>query len=444
MKKKIIIPIIICLLLIVGTIGFIFMNREKTIMLDINPSFEIKVGFGNKIKKVIPINEDAKGLIDDNKLNGKDLSTVLKNITKAIVEHGLVPDGEATILVYSDGINSNTLTGNLKNYFAKREVEVNVIVIKKISEEDRKLAKEYNISPSKAAYINSIKKSNDKVEVKDLINNSIEHLNVIQEKGLYCDDEYTLEGHSCVKEIEKVEATYTKVCPRGSFEYNGTCYEERPSKRGTKDICRDDFRLVKGECIKEDTIDAIANCNGNEYNSDKDKCVEMVYVEDAIEFCRDPNRYLYDNRCLATKPTINGGCLGSDALMGGMCVNLIDDYYMSEWKCSNGEVISNHDGSLKYSDKKCYEKKYVDVKKRECPTDYKLEGKKCYLKEVEKPEKERVCDNGTTIVDGRCINIGKTYQKVDGYTCSIDAARLEGNTCIIYEVIGAKENNNVN
>lgn len=440
MKKKIIIPIVICLLLIVLVIGFVFMNREKTIMLDINPSLEIKVGFGNRVKKVIPINDDAKVLISNNKLNGKDLSTALKKISKLVVDKGFAPDGEATILVYSEGLNTNNLTKDLKNYFKERKVETKVIVIKKISEEDKMLAKEYNISPSKASYINSIKKSNDKVEVKDLINNSVEDLNFVEEKGLYCDDEYTLERHNCVKEIRRENAIASSVCPRGSFEYNGTCYEDGHSKRGTKEICHDDFKLVDGECVMEDTIESVPNCGQNQYDSGQDKCIELIYVEDGIEFCRDPNRYLYDNRCLATKPTINGGCLGSDVSMDGMCVNLIDDYYMSEWKCSNGEVLSGSDGSLKYGDTKCYEKTYVDVKKRECPTDYKLQGTKCYMKRTEKPEKERVCESGTTMVDGRCINMNKTYDKVEGYKCSVDTARLEGNICIIYEVVGAKEN----
>ena len=36
--------------------------------------------------------------------------------------------------------------------------------------------------------------------------------------------------------------------------------------------------------------------------------------------------------------------------------------------------------------------------------------------------------------------MNKTYDKVEGYKCSDDTARLEGNICIIYEVVGAKEN----
>lgn len=439
--KKIIISMGICLLLVIGIISFIFFTREKTIMLDINPSFEIKVDFNNKVKEIIPINDDANGLLDNNKLNGKNLNVALKGISKVIVDRGFIPDGEATILVYTEGINTDTLKRDIRNDFAKREVEVEVIVIKKITSEDKKLAKEYNISPSKAAYINSIKKSNSKVEVKDLVNSSIENLSLVEEKGLYCDKGYTLENNICIKEIKRDDAIASKVCSDGSFEYNGNCYEEGPSKRGTKDICHDDFKLVDGNCVKEDIVESVPNCGQNQYDFGQDKCIEMVYVEDGIEFCRDPGRTLYDHKCLATKPTINGGCLGSDALIGGNCVNLVDDYYMSEWKCSNGEVLSNHDGSLKYDDTKCYEKKYVDVKKRECPPDYKLEGTKCYLKQTEKPQKERICGSELTRVDnGRCINLNKILEKIDGYKCSDDTARLEGNTCIIYEAIAAKEN----
>ena len=441
MKKKIIIPIIICLLLIMLVIGFIFMNREKTIMIDINPSFEIKVGFGDKVKEIIPVNDDARGLFDNGSLNGKNLNIALKEISKEIVDRGFAPEGEVSILVYAEGINTDTLKRDLRNAFAKREVEAEVIVIKKITAEDRKLAKEYKINLSKAAYINSIKKNNKKVNVKDLINNSIEDLKFVGENELYCDEGYTLERHNCVKEIKREDAVASKVCPGGSFEYNGNCYEESPSKRGTKDICHDDFKLIDGECVKEDTIESVPVCEQNEYDSGQDKCIELVYVEDGIEFCRDPGRTLYDHKCLATKPTINGGCLGSDALIGGNCVNLVDDYYLSEWKCSNGEVLSGSDGSLKYGDTKCYEKTYVDVKKRECPEDYKLQGTKCYLKRTEKAQKERVCEDGLTRVDdGRCINLNKIVEKIDGYKCSDDTARLDGKVCIIYETVGAKSN----
>jgi len=438
MKKKIIISMVSLIVIVIIVLGFIFINRTNTIMIDINPSIEIKVK-NKKVIDLIPINEDAIWLVENEKLKGKDVSSVLKKIVGLIVDRGYTPEGEASIILYSDGISSNKIEKELKDYFNEKEVETNIIVIKNITKEDKELAKKYNISPSKAAYINSIKKSNNKVEIKDLIDSSVETLNYTKEEGLYCDKGYFLEGHDCLKEIKRVDAISSKVCPDASYEYNGSCYEESPSKKGTKDICHNNLKLVDGNCIMEDIIESVPNCGENNYDFEQDKCIELVYVEDGIEFCRDPGRTLYEHKCLATKPTINGGCLGSDALIGGNCVNLVDDYYMAEWKCSNGEVLSSDNGSLKYGDTKCYEKKYVDVEKRECPEDYKLQGTKCYLKRVEKPMKERICDSGLTKVDNeRCINLNKTVEREDGYICTDKEARLENNKCISYEAKAAK------
>ena len=70
MKKKIIISIIGCLILIIGIIGFIIWNNNRivsTFTLDINPSIEINLDKNDKVKSVVALNEDAKGII------GKDL-----------------------------------------------------------------------------------------------------------------------------------------------------------------------------------------------------------------------------------------------------------------------------------------------------------------------------------------------------------------------------------
>ena len=244
MKKKIIIPIV-SLIMIIIILGFIFINRPNTIMIDINPSIEIKVK-NNKAIEIIPLNEDARWLVEHNKLKGKDINKVLKEIVGLIVDRGYTPEGEASIILYSDGISSNKIENELKKYFNEKEVDTNIIVIKNITKEDKKLAKKYNISPSKAAYINSIKKTNKKVEINDLIDSSVETLNVTKEEGLYCDKGYFLEEYNCFKEIKKVDAVASPVCPDTSYEYNGTCYEEKPSHKGTKYVCHDNFKLVDG------------------------------------------------------------------------------------------------------------------------------------------------------------------------------------------------------
>ena len=63
MKKKIIlIPILAIIILVIALLGyFIWDNRTTSIItLDINPSIKIKLNKNNEVKKIIPINKDAK------------------------------------------------------------------------------------------------------------------------------------------------------------------------------------------------------------------------------------------------------------------------------------------------------------------------------------------------------------------------------------------------
>ena len=126
-------------------------------------------------------------------------------------------------------------------------------------------------------------------------------------------------------------------------------------------------------------------------------------------------------------------------LLNGKCVNTKNDYYAAEWKCANGEVKSNADGSLKDNDTKCYETVKTKSVTYSCAEGATLVGKKCQQTFVEPAEKVRTCPSGYTLVNyDRCINTNKTINKTDGYYCKDDTARLSGNTCIIYDMVEAK------
>ena len=72
MKKKIIISILGCLILVIGIIGFIFWNNRtiSTIYLDINPSIEIKISNSEDVVSITALNDDANDVIS-NDLVGK-------------------------------------------------------------------------------------------------------------------------------------------------------------------------------------------------------------------------------------------------------------------------------------------------------------------------------------------------------------------------------------
>ena len=63
MKKKVMIPVIIVVVLLLGVIGYLIYNNNKvvsTITMDINPSIEIRLKKGNIVKSVVPLNDDAR------------------------------------------------------------------------------------------------------------------------------------------------------------------------------------------------------------------------------------------------------------------------------------------------------------------------------------------------------------------------------------------------
>ena len=443
-KKNIIIGIVLGIILLIGGICLVLFNNKEdsysTIYLEINQSLEIVVDKDENVVSVNPLNDDAKKIVDNDSI-GKSLNDLLGNLIDKIIENGYTRDNQLTMLLHvTNDLDIQDIDSRFKDFFHEKDINLQTIVIDEVSSEDKEFAKEHNISEYKAAYINSIKEENEKVDIETLIDKSINELNNTKNTGLYCDDGYFLEGEMCYKEIEKIEAHSGSICPRGFMEYNGKCYEEQPYIETDNYICRDNFTLVNGTCINKITDVARGICNDGEYDGSKDVCYEKEFIGDAYEFCRDSGRTLYDHKCLATKPTINGGCLNGDMLYNGKCVNTRNDYYASEWMCPNGQINSTDKGDLIFPDNKCYKEVEVKPTSYECNDGFVLEGKTCVMIETQTPERERICPSGFTKVPyDRCININNIKDYETGLVCDKENARVEGNVCVVYEVIDAKK-----
>ncbi len=442
MKKKVIIPIVVVLVLLLGIVSFILLssNKETTITLDINPSIEIKINSKDKVIDVKALNDDAKDIINDD-LIGKSIDDTLNIITDNLIYKGYAVEGELLeVILYTDGkMSSDEIEGIVTRTFREKRIDSAVIIVDEITKEDKELAEKYNISPAKVSYIKTITKDNENITLEDLTNKSVGELKETKQTGNYCDKGYNLEGDWCVKEIDRVPAQSGEVCPRGYTDYNNNCYEETGNIEGPNDYCPPDFEMIDGKCKRTSSYEPRPTCE--RYDSTLKKCIELVYIEDAIEFCRDPGRTLYDHKCLATKPSINGGCLGSDMYYNGKCLNPYNDYYMSEWKCSNGQVISNDNGSLLYGDTKCYEENPVEPTYEECDKDFDFIDGYCVHVEINNVEKERICPDGYTKTENdRCININNSANKESGYVCTQENERPVGNECVIFERVPAKNN----
>ncbi len=442
MNKKYFIVSLIVVVLILLIALFINSKEEvySTITLDINPSIEININKNEELISIKALNDDAKGIVD-NSLKGKSLSEVFKSISKKLIENNYVTDGNVVMLVNSSrNMDYEVLKETIVRSFKENDISVDVITVSKVTEDDKKYAKEHNITPYKAAYINSIKEEVENVDIEYLTDKSINEIKSVKDNIKKCDEGYFKEGNSCLKEIERIPATSGRVCPSGYLEYNGKCYEESGAIEGNNITCREDFTLKDDMCVKESSYLAEVDCADGHFLEEQGLCEIRIVVADAYEFCRDPGRTLYNHKCLATKPTINGGCLNGDMLYNGKCVNTRNDYYEAEWKCPNGEVITNDKGELLDSDTKCREwQKVQPVRFKDCEEGFELSGRMCKKIEKENPIRDSYCqENYTKIENGRCINLNNTKDFESGFICDRENSRVMGNECVIYEIIEAK------
>ena len=455
MRKKIIISSIVVVVLILGIIGFyIWDNRViSTITLDINPSVEINLKRGNKVKSIKALNSDAKDIISN--VKGKKLDKALETLTDNVIEKGYANEGEVVILISSDGnVKNKTIEETLKSSFDKKHIPVEVITIKNITKEDEELAKKYNITPAKASYIKSVVKENENLEIKDLVDKSVKELNQTKESGFYCDPGYNLDGDKCYKEVERISASNGEVCPPEYNEYNGTCYHETGTIEGKNYTCPEGRTLKDNKCVMEWENDATPSkyeCASGELKKMSDVgipsnggpddyiCYDATNASKPILRCLTINHIMINGRCAdGPKPMIGNGCEAGDPLVNGGCYTYDngDQYVCPDgriYQISKGGVPEYCPDTVKTSkptitEYKCDDKKAV------------IEGNKCVVREEEDAFKERICRDNYQLIEGRCLNLNMTKEKQTGLVCDGDNTRLIDNKCVIYDIIEAKRN----
>lgn len=460
MEKKKIIPIIVAVVLLIGILGVVLYSYNNkvvsTITLDINPSVELNLTRNNRVKNVVALNEDAKDIVSSN-LYGKSLDDVIESITNKVVELGYAEEGTVTILVSSDNKEiNNSVNEKVTKSFEQKEVQAFVIVVDNITEEDKELAKKYNITPAKASYINSISKDIEEIDINDLIEKPVNELDETKKTGNYCDSGYSLEGDFCYKKIGEETPEDGFVCPRKTIEYNNKCYEEVGTEETENLVCHDDFNLEGTECYRtheENAVPSKYSCSKGEAKTrleagltratDGDAndivCVDLSNATHPVSPCElnDGTEWTKSGgKCYWHRaPVIASGCPGKIQI-GDMCW---DD-------ASNVLICAGERDGKRYNSRSEYCEKSVSYTDPTV-TEYKCEnnnatlsGNKCIVKEIEPAERERVCPSGYTMTDNRCLNIDSPVEKVSGLECLSKDSRLVGNMCFLYEIVESHHN----
>ena len=457
-KKKVIILVCALVIVIVGVLIaslFIKKNQENdkvdfVMTLDINPSMELEVTKKGKVSKIKALNDDANAIINKD-MEGKAIEEVFYAIVKNAKEHHYIESDEIIIIVGMEK-NDKTIENKLKDACKKNEINGNVIV-PKITEEAKKEAQGYGITPAKAAYIMEVLEGNEDLKFDDLIKKSSRELSEMKESGLYCDHDYTLQGDRCEKAIREEKPIEGQTCPEGSYEFEGKCYEEKPIEETDKFVCREEFELKEVLCIRTHTIDATPVKYGCSSGVAKTKgeiglatlesgdarivvCVNEADIIHAVSPCElnDGTEHTSaGGKCYWHRaPVIADGCPGKQ-LVNGECWDDASGIYVCPGR-NIGQTYSSSDAlCLKNNN-------YTEATPSEysCEAGYTLDGTKCNKTEEVPAEHERVCPEGFTRIDNdRCINKEKTVEKVTGYTCE-EGARLENNKCVYYEQVEPK------
>ena len=179
MKKKVfLISFIMVILLSTFICIYVFTRKDNkikldttitsSIVLDINPSLKIELNKENKVINLIGLNEDGKKVIIKD-YKGKVLDEVIESILEKSFSLEYLKN-DTTILVSVNGTyKADDLKTIIGEYLENKSIKGELIV-PTITESSKEIASKYNITESKASYLEEIIKDTSlKIEdVKDM------------------------------------------------------------------------------------------------------------------------------------------------------------------------------------------------------------------------------------------------------------------------------------
>ena len=454
-KKKLIIGGIVCLVVVLAVVLILVLGGKKkeddkkddnkvasTVTLDINPSLEMDLNSKKEVLDVRALNGDANAILEAD-LKGKSWDDALKGIADKIVEHGFADADQVVMIINVTGeAKGEELSNGIRHVFGEKNLDPDVIVIEDISEEDKELAKQYNITPAKAAYINTVTKENTNVTFEQLVEKPVKELKETKETGKYCDEGYNLEGDFCVREKERVAAIKSSVCPKDTEEVKGICYKRAETEK--EPYCKNGLTLKDGKCVGTEEVNAEAKCSEGTYNSKTGKCESSELKGEGTKTCNEEHDKLLSNgKCAAAHPGAHTygdndepfdeatECCCGDTFdkSNGWCYSLPNGNYDAKVTCPSGQTAK---------DGKCYEVKTSEPT-YSCSKG-NLNGNKCTVEVSKNPEYKASCKNGLTLHENRvCIDKNSTVEKEEGYSCKQKDSKLEGDQCVVMEIVDAKQ-----
>ena len=175
--------------LTVGLItGITYLNKPKdtiaaTILLDVNPSIDIKINKNEKVVDVTAMNKDAEKVVGDMDFKGSDLKVTVNALIGSLVRNGYINDVTNSILVSVEGedeLAADSLEEKLLNEISNLLNKGSVLAQKVNADEDvRRIAEEYGVSIGKAQLVKELAMKSTIYKYEDLVGLTINELNLL-------------------------------------------------------------------------------------------------------------------------------------------------------------------------------------------------------------------------------------------------------------------------
>lgn len=158
--------------------GFIYFNIPTSyVSVDINPSIMLSANSWDRVVKVEGLNKDAKEVISNLNLYGKDVSDAVNQIVNIATNLGYIDknidDNAILVSTYCDNTEKreqlqDRIHDNLNQSLNKNGIRL-LIIDMELTEEDAKKANDYGVSEAKILFVNKALEGNPELKFEDLI-----------------------------------------------------------------------------------------------------------------------------------------------------------------------------------------------------------------------------------------------------------------------------------
>ena len=167
---------------------------ESTITIDVNPSVEILTGKSDTVKEVNPLNDDGKAIIDGMNLKGTDVDVAVNALIGSMAQKGYLTEIENENILVSvqndDAAKAEKIRLQVVNNVrqALGENNISATVFNQVVTDDKAIsdmAKKYNISFGKAAFISQLLTVAPDLNVQELAKMTISEIaSLVESKNI--------------------------------------------------------------------------------------------------------------------------------------------------------------------------------------------------------------------------------------------------------------------